>query len=490
MAVRGRGGGDEIGPDGVSEARRFSFSYAEGPEEAGLKGGCASKCEPWQSGSYIHDDILERPTVRTAREFIKTLQAVPDDAKFTIADLLSFEGQAESVVVAMLRDSMAHSPTLRLLFWNALAKGQPAFVLKVVDKARPVTSLEQRTIIVPPPHEILSRSFRTHLGPRSFEARHAYVHELVHAMTGLKDETGGAPALHRGPVVYFANRILREVEADVPERLVYKSLAQNEAESAGADGSTALANALRENQVLDWKLSRRLNLNAQSLVLGQALGERATVKGMLRVQEILSSVSSDASLTGMEQRLRSRFSVLRAEGMSLEDYFGGVHHMGQWAMSTYSGSRLFSKIFEYGFPESSSTQWRIVLQPDSAGSELTTPWRVDHASHSVDLYSTALYCMTHAGAAPLSRARALLGMFIELSLGRAIPSEAFDLQTNRGYQVFLENAILEQTRPMVPRINAMLSSSRSELEPAAFKASLAATQENTYLTGLLHLPND
>lgn len=533
---------EELGPDGVGPARSFTLLFADGPTEAKLDGACFSKCESWHKNFHVREDTLQRPTVRTAVTFLKSMATVPEGAHVRLDALLEAQGPAERQIIAFLQQRVDRSPTLRLLCWNALRRlvndGYSRTLLRAVSQATPITSFEQNTIIVPLQQEAMRRAYLGHDGEQSFTAERAYIHELVHAVTWLKDETGGAPAAHRGPVVYFTNRILRELDPDTPERLTYQAYLPRAArvstdpvvlgespggsprgrpaepsgerpperalgspddstgENSGRDraalssANTALVAALEENQVLDRKIARRLSLSSTSSVLGQALGERATVKEMLAVQECLNEVASDGSSSSLMQRLGERFELERSEDMALEEWFDFQDYMSRWVTAMFEDSRSFREILGYGFPESQTRKWHIRLGKDVSGSVMTRPWRIDRQSHVIALDLTPRYCLTHGGPTPLSHGRLLLGAFLELIFEQKIPRSAFDPATNRGYQVFLENIILAEMRPIVPRINAFVSTSRSDLTKDAFKASMAATQEDAFLEQVLKFPRE
>ncbi len=56
-------------------------------------------------------------------------------------------------------------------------------------------------------------------GPQPFSSLRSYVHEVIHALTGLTDVEQGHP---RGPVVEYENLIMKEIGDDSPARTDYE----------------------------------------------------------------------------------------------------------------------------------------------------------------------------------------------------------------------------------------------------------------------------
>ncbi|MEJ0003344.1 MAG: PipA/GogA/GtgA family type III secretion system effector [Pararobbsia sp.] len=56
-----------------------------------------------------------------------------------------------------------------------------------------------------------------------FSIRRSYVHEMIHALTGLVDDDDGHP---RGPVVEYENLVMKQMGDRSPARTAYRHIAQ------------------------------------------------------------------------------------------------------------------------------------------------------------------------------------------------------------------------------------------------------------------------
>lgn len=474
----------------VGEARTFDFAYSEEPDEVDLQGPCLStrRCSPELASSL--EEIVDRPTVQQASVLIDSLQAVPNNAIVRVDRLLEATGKAESEVIATLQEVVDQSPSLKLLCWNALREEPARERFRVrVQPGPPATFHGQKLMSVTRAEDVGENAFMDCEGERPFDSRRMYVHEFVHVVTRLLDDTpdGGA---HRGPVVYLTNKILRELEHDSPERLVYQSRrleARLFEDPPPSPVPTRIGTeegvfyALQENRVLDLKLAKRRTPDPDFKVLGERVSQRFTVRRALAVGQVVGRRFPFHSEKFSSRLLRAFHVESPTPDVALA-WLSISDTMESPALAFYRDSEMFRRVFDHYFPHIPETPWTISLIRQEAGATPPAkPWLIDREAQRISIYQGRFYIATHGGPMRLSFERQLVGMLVDLCLGQSYPETSFAQATNRGYQVLLENLILNKASPERARISAAVATSRAALRPDVFKASIAATEEDAFL---------
>lgn len=346
------------------------------------------------------------------------------------------------------------------------------------------TDFEHKRIYMPRDTDIEAMPYISAGGVRTMTCEQAYVHEMVHALTGARDPERALDMLNRGPVVYLTDKILNEAGYDIAEQVMYRR--QNSVSDMPPDqtveyNTQAAARAAQlENRYLDAVVDgKRDAVNGRTLVEGLAVAERPTVQGAKAALDAIEGDGDEMFLAwgdfkakfdknfGFYVQNRTMTTGLASDAMVVVDFYSRL----------YERSVTFRRMFDK-MPVTDATQadpWRFVLEGDIDFEALSPGGR----AHGVSVPDKKIYVLddgmqylTEAGLSEVEIERKLAYQMICAMTGLEPLAPALGY-ANRGPAVYLTDRVLKEAGFNYPR---QLAAALAAPDDAAAQAQLLAYQ--------------
>ena len=296
------------------------------------------------------------------------------------------------------------------------------------NASRPYTDFEHQAIYLPNDQAIGALQYMGPEGLAPVAPEQAYLHEMVHALTGARDPGARLDLLNRGPVVYLTDRILAESGHFAPPQVMYRredalpALAAHE--TVEGNRERAAEAALAEDRYLDGYLSRQYRSSARldaSAAMGVVL---ARVKSAAR----LSSRSTLSVPTS------SRFSLTPAPA-GVSKAFGASASPGQFIQRLLDRSSTFRSLLARDAAVASEG-WTLAWGSSSGP-------RVDRVSRRLTLPPVRGYYLHDHGRGAIEPQRQLAEALVEALSGLS-PLSVRDSAQQRGEVLILAQQVLDE----------------------------------------------
>lgn len=372
---------------------------------------------------------------------------------------------------AFYRKLYKSSDTFRRLFnrhahLDARARNGTAAVWKkwefVIGEGGPLgapnkayTDFDHKRIYMPRDAAIEAMPYMSAAGPQTLTREQAYLHEMIHALTGARDPERMLDMMNRGPVVYLTDKILSEAGYAIPEQIMYRRA--NSTSDMPVDqtveyhADAAARSAALENRYLDTLVdAKRRPLSADTLVEGVPVSSRRTVA---RTQEVLSAIEDEDDevflawsdfRTKFDQNFgfyvqdRNMTTALASDAMVVIDFYGRL----------YQRSVTFRRMFDK-MPVTDATRadpWKFVLEGDIEFDLLSPGGRahgVSAEAKKIYVLDDGLQYLSEYGLREVELERQLAYQMICAITG--LPKmPAPDALANRGAAVLLTDRILRE----------------------------------------------
>ncbi|MDB5992413.1 MAG: hypothetical protein JWQ10_3816 [Herbaspirillum sp.] len=459
---------------------------------------------PGGAGAITDADLQNRPTVRAATDYLYAVSELPEVTRadknprgllrklIHYADTAAFREFEDFFV-----DTYKNSATMRIMMNSALmrktkSKSPPCTVHFDAQKAH--WSGNDLYFLS---DEALKRAhYLSPDGPVSFQRQRMWIHETVHLLTELSDleNTRKEASSHRGPVVYFTDRIQYEIATGMPvlSRMNYArapfsnfdnqplALARPEAERINTCRDWMIA----EDNYLDQILGHDLRITAATKVLGLAVVDRATVRGALALRTHFKTMQ-----TLIPARVDAIVSATMRNLDSLSPFASHRPISDALLRSLISKSKLFRRLciawlahhrpmplsFEL-FDFNSVPGWRKTTLAHHLAADGNTMW----------INVNPIYYFTEYGNEKMSLARKVMGSLIDVIMREALPSLPLpplaDAYAERGLRVLLENRVMAEIgETATPRLCAALSEREDAYLRTLTAVARAVRSEDAFL---------
>nr|WP_284700887.1 PipA/GogA/GtgA family type III secretion system effector [Robbsia betulipollinis] len=402
------------------------------------------------------------------------------------------------------------SQTLRALLRLALTERKdPAsrFVVRFLSGTPPRCDLQRGLIVLPPVDTPLDVHYVDARGSTPFQRERAWLHELVHALTGIEDVADQERVAHRGAVVYFTDRILFEAGPEVPERVMYQhakpffasGLRRELDPVIEAGRRDAAVTTLAEDVFLDELLRSRMKWGAAETILGTPVEQRLTVRQVcaLRRQIATQNGAADAAdsvdavdsqpFPDIYPRLCDGFQTALGEGDDLPSAIARSGKFVKVAAALYEHDASFRFLFNRWYrTQMRGADWQVLRGAATDGAP--RGWTIDRAQRRLSLCEEPVFYASELGPRRLESDRRLVGALVELVTPQEqdVVLEA-EQRLNRGLRVYLENRVLQTLRDTQrlleapARVSAEWSRDASSLWKSVNKAYRAAKAEDALL---------
>jgi hypothetical protein len=446
--------------------------------------------------------FLRRSTVSDFERFVASItHDGPDRAMPKVVDFVRVidTGAASQVraahdVVGELQTICNRSRTFQLLLRHAvrsMENSQSRFELQVMRHASAICDLERCVIRLPPSRELPQVSYFDARGSTPFQGARAWVHELVHAMTHLKDPPIEERRTSRGAVVYLTDRILYESGCEVPERLTYDGVTLTGAPNSG-NGLEPLdvtrrgrlaASMLTEDAYLDARLEPFLR-GGEDPILNVPAGARLTIRQVKALRAEMRNEEARAPVARLpfQERFCNLWDVAMGQDFALSMEWSG--RFRDDAGDFYRHNALFRHLAERWYESAQGARWQLWLsdrqRPDTP---FPSGWAIDRDARRVTLYRNGdLYYLSEAGPRAMEFSRRIMGLLADLvAPGDTDFSRPREALLNRGLRVYLENLGLARFRHLPRRVSGSLATTPEALLPWAIKARRAMNAEDAWL---------
>ncbi|MGI4862125.1 MAG: PipA/GogA/GtgA family type III secretion system effector [Janthinobacterium lividum] len=481
--------------------------------------GALSRGRPGDAGAAAPSDVfLSRSTVAKAQEFIETRDFIVrigaeknGDPLPRVDDFLRLANSVDSPddaaagdfakVCHTLQALCARSPTLRALLRVALnARKDPAarFSLRFLNGTPPRCDLQHNLIVLSPVDMPLDAYYVDAQGLTPFQRERAWLHELVHALTGIEDVADRERIGHRGAVVYFTDRILFEAGPELPERVMYQHAklvfasgrlrTPDPAIDAGRrDAAVAM---LAEDAFLDDLLRNRMRWAGTETLLGMPVEQRATFKQMQAFRWLMAEEGGRPEaqpFADIYQRLSDCFQTTLRNGDGLRAMIERGERFVTVAAALYEHDASFRFLFNRWYrTQMRGPDWQV--QRGAVTGAGLEGWSIDRARRTLALHEEPLFYASSLGPVRLEPDRRLVGALVDL----VAPEEwaggpAVEPHLNRGLHVCLENQALHALRDArrqssaPTRVSAQWSRDAASLWGSVNKAHRVAMAEDAWL---------
>lgn len=451
-------------------------------------------------------------------------------------------------VVARLQQLADRSPTMQAVIARAVlpASGEP-WKLEVAKDFKSKVQPDAGRIWLATDDELSCEQYAACRGMTTFVPECAWLHEFLHAVTGLDDPVAGD---QRGAIVYLTDRIGFEAGWRYDERIAYRASSLTSSSSSSSRGeaqststrtgstfagsrsdslsvkshsdlpsissrSTSRASSLRhdaslesrgngetqasdmprsvseetisrmhdENRYLDELIDRRLALRTPDFAFDTPVAERATVDDGRRLTETLRHTRLLVE-NGDDAFLAQDF---RMPGKTL----GVGADLGQVSERLYSKNRLFRFLYHRWISSEPQRTWRVVVAaesewPGTASGMTDAPWHIDHGSGEIRMHLGATYYQSRSGPRSMTLKHRMIGILTDLVCSRLQIRPVADTTVERGLKVLIENALRQPAYDNV-RITSAYARDIAALMPFTTRANRVARIEDLQLRDLYRL---
>jgi hypothetical protein len=335
---------------------------------------------------------------------------------------------------------------------------------KVKPPGPAYTDLTNRKIYLPGDDVIETYRYMSAGGRHPFTSEQAYLHEMLHALTGAFDPEAVHNLLNRGPIVYLTDKILNEAGYRFPEQVMYR--AENYegivelTETVEYRRAEAAHAANLENLHLDQQIDAALPAVSQdTLVEGVALRRRLTVSGVKKIKDEISRVDSSVReyREGYLGKFKHNFAlatdVTTGSGAASEGLEQLVAFYGRLYKKSPTFRRLFDSMPATGAAADAANSWKFVLDKNVAIQELP-PGRVAHgindSTQKIYIFDDNTLYLGERGLHPVQYERKLTHEMVCIITGvsKIKAGEAF---YNRGAALYYTDKILKEAGFSQPR---------------------------------------
>ena len=454
------------------------------PSEEQIRGRLVSeRLTPTAVGSHLEhaQDASVRDFDRLFREHFAFAEGLPDPS------VSSFDGEA------FYAKMYERSPTFRRLFnrhvdSETVDLPQQRWKINVGDagprKQPAYTLAESKTIYLPNDAALHRMNYVTASGTAPASHERVYLHELIHALTGLEDPAGRVASLaNRGPVIYLTDKLLAEAGYAFPERIMYwvreDDAALLQYETVEHNRPTAARAAHLENAHLDAIVDSHASRSApQTHVAGTPISARVTVDSATQFeQERRMPVSPGSFWT----RLNAEFDFDPSMPDDTSD------RIAETLKRMHERSPTFRDLLarmEGGRADGAEARPRFmyVIEEFGAGSPqgAARPIReVDFARRRIYLDEDATQYLSERGIVDMEFKRKVVQRTVRAMLGEARAGTVFDRSANRGLDVLLTDRILREAGIRYPTQIAAQLVRRSEPQAVdALRTQITAARRN------------
>ena len=348
-------------------------------------------------------------------------------------------------VATLFQSFYQHSSTFRRLMNRYLAGAPAGEVWRIHvgdapspgfgDRPQPYTDFDHKAIYVQSDQAIGGLRYMAADGFAPIRLEQAYLHEMLHAITGALDPARSLSLVNRGPVVYLTDRVLAESGQFGPPQVMYR---REDALPALAAHDTVLGNCerateamLAEDRYLDAYLARRYRP-----IIANWLHE-SDVPGSVFLVGV-GSAKLWVDHAAVSAALARRFNLLPVPA-------GWEARLGSSATVTHFLRHLTDRSLIFrGLLASSSADWTI------AWDDVPTP-QIDRVTHCVTLpRSGGAHYLHDYGRAVIEPQRQLTEALVEALSGLSRPG-GLDASARRGAVLILAQQVLDQAGYHFPR---------------------------------------
>ena len=294
-------------------------------------------------------------------------------------------------------------------------------------------------------------------GHVSFSREQAYLHEMLHALTGASDPGSMLDHMNRGPIVYLTDKILSEAGYSFSEVVMYRTENQpgpvDLSETVEAQRPQAAHAANLENHYLDQLVDRLLPpLTRDTVLEGVKVEHRLTVSGVRKIHDELSRIDTTTLeyREGYIGKFKHNFAISTNESLApgtiSEDLATLVHFYGQLYKKSPTFRKLFDSMPSRGTSADAAGNWKFVLDKDVAIQELPLG-RVAHgindSTKKIYIFEDRTLYLSADGLKSVQFERKLTHEMVCIMTGggRVKPSEAY---RNRGPALYFTDKILKE----------------------------------------------
>jgi hypothetical protein len=317
------------------------------------------------------------------------------------------------------------------------------------------TDFEHRRIYMPADETIEAMQYMSATGVQPMPREQAYLHEMIHALTGARDPERMLDMLNRGPVVYLTDKVLGEGGYAMAERVMYRR--ENSTDDAPRhdtieyqrNNATEAAHA--ENRYLDPWVDGKHSVPKDTLVDGTPIDSRITVRDAKDIVRGVAGEDDDVFLfvDEFDSKFGRHFGFFASEHTPAEVAAADAKTLTDFYRRLYRNSPTFRYLFD-GMPaldvRAEVPAWKFMIDkrpPDDAlaqGASLQQPLgRVQE----IHLLEPGLRYLSSAGLRDVEFERKLTYDVVQAmgGFGRLAPGETY---RNRGAAVYLTDTILNE----------------------------------------------
>jgi hypothetical protein len=334
---------------------------------------------------------------------------------------------------AFYRSLYLESPSFRRLFnrFAATAPADEVWRIHIGDTSKPAGTYTHQTgkaIYIQRDDALSGLHYMSAEGLAPMQIEQAYLHEMLHAITGAADPEPFLDLLNRGPVVYLTDRVLAETGRSMPQQVMYrrKDAPQGRALHESIEGNrAAAAEAMEiENRYLDRLLDRQGPAGVHSVWARNAINS---------IVERIKTPGVPGVTPGVDQRF------VAAQGAALPHL---LHRLEE-------RSPTFLRLLEAG--SEPSVPWHIEWEDNGPG-------RVDRSRKAIVLGKhDGRYYLSERGVEALEAVRLQCELLVE-ALGAFDRLSGPEARSRRGAVVMLADSILNEAGYHFPhRLSAAAS---------------------------------
>ncbi|MGI4858818.1 MAG: PipA/GogA/GtgA family type III secretion system effector [Janthinobacterium lividum] len=365
-----------------------------------------------------------------------------DAALSSIVDV-DEDRMAEVAIYQELGNAYRRSETFRLLAHQRTPRPDGKYLrFSITPGAMPRYLPDQHVIALPPVSELAEIEYQGPRGSVRFDPRDVWIHEFVHAMTLLTDPEPALATRHRGPVVYFTDRILYEINRPSAERITY---AHPGISGGAVQRERTIERVVRENILLDEQLALRTTMHPDTPVLGVAVQQRATVVAAMRIEEeVRAALATRTTHAPFPKRLLDalRLSVTD-EGAHPSPHLRLIREFVHHAQAMYQSSAWARGYLDAWLGRDVTTQWTIHRLSRILAERHGIPCRVQPNDHRIELsYADSFAYLGPTGLQPYTMRRRVASLLAELALPARARAAHIAVDLERGAVVYAENKLL------------------------------------------------
>jgi hypothetical protein len=324
------------------------------------------------------------------------------------------------------------------------------------------TDFENKRIYMPRDSDLEATSYMSAGGPQAMNLEQAYLHEMIHAVTGARDPERAFEGFDRGPVVYLTDKILSEAGYDIPEQVMFRRRYSTDdvaADDTIEDNARAAARqAAAENRYLDAIVDAgRGAVTADTLVEGTPVASRMTVSGTRAMLDEIEGVQDGAFLAwgDFKAKFDRNFGFYFQNRTMTEAFASDARVITEFYGRLYQRSVTFKRMFDR-MPATEASQanpWKFVLEGDIDFRALSPESRahgVAESTKKIYALDDGMHYLTESGLREVEVERKLAQQMICALTGlEKVPAP--QAYANRGAAVYLTERILREAGFNYPR---------------------------------------